>query len=86
MILGPLPMCHNMLLICYCTHRDRKLVSFTLSWLSAVLQGHGVDVVLNSLTSTGFVAGSLAALEIGGHFVEISKRDIWSHSRVTACC
>jgi len=42
----------------------------------------GVSVVLNSLTSTGMVAGSLAAMSAGGRFVEISKRDIWSAARV----
>ena len=42
----------------------------------------GVDVVLNSLTSSGMVAGSLAALNHSGRFVEISKRDIWSAARV----
>ena len=44
----------------------------------------GVDVVLNSLTSPGFVAASLATLNLGGTFVEVSKRDIFSHARVTA--
>ena len=42
----------------------------------------GADVALNSLTSAGMVAGSLAALRRGGRFVEISKRDIWSAARV----
>jgi NADPH:quinone reductase-like Zn-dependent oxidoreductase len=42
----------------------------------------GVDIVLNSLTSSGMVAGSLAALRRGGRFVEISKRDIWSPARM----
>jgi NADPH:quinone reductase-like Zn-dependent oxidoreductase/acyl carrier protein len=42
----------------------------------------GADVVLNSLTSSGFVGGSLALLRRGGRFVEISKRDIWSGARV----
>jgi len=40
------------------------------------------DLVLNTLTSTGFVAASIASLKLGGRFVEISKRDIWSSSRV----
>jgi len=40
-----------------------------------------VHVVLNSLTSSGMVAGSLAAIGLGGRFVEISKRDIWSAAR-----
>ena len=49
----------------------------------------GADVVLNSLTSSGMVAGSLAALSRSGRFVEISKRDIWSAARVAQgefCC
>jgi hypothetical protein len=41
-----------------------------------------VDVVLNSLTSPGMVAGSLALLGPGGRFVEIGKRDIWSAAAV----
>lgn len=44
---------------------------------------HGcADVVLNTLTSSGMVAGSLALLSSGGRFVEISKRDIWSGARM----
>ena len=42
----------------------------------------GADVVLNSLTSSGMVAGSLAGLRLKGRFVEISKRDIWSGDRM----
>ena len=42
----------------------------------------GVDVVLNSLTSPGMVAGSAAGVRLGGRFVEISKRDIWSPARL----
>ena len=40
--------------------------------------GVGVDVILNSLTSEGFIAASLSALAQNGRFVEIGKRDIWS--------
>ena len=43
----------------------------------------GVDIVLNSLTSSGFVSGSLSVLRRGGRFIEISKRDIWSGARVS---
>lgn len=43
----------------------------------------GVDVVLNSLTSTGMVAATLSCLRLGGRFIEISKRDIWSGKRST---
>jgi acyl carrier protein len=49
---------------------------------SDVAQLGGADVVLNSLTSSGMVAGSLAGLRRGGRFVEISKRDIWSPARL----
>ena len=49
---------------------------------SDLAQTGGVDVVLNSLTSPGMVAGSLAVVKPGGRFVEISKRDIWSPARL----
>ena len=42
----------------------------------------GVEMVLNSLTSPGMVAGSAAGVRLGGRFVEISKRDIWSPARL----
>ncbi len=42
----------------------------------------GPHAALNTLTSPGFVAASLASLSAGGHFVEISKRDIWSTARM----
>jgi NADPH:quinone reductase-like Zn-dependent oxidoreductase len=42
----------------------------------------GVDVVLNSLTSPGMVAGSLSVLRQGGRFVEIGKRDIWAPATI----
>jgi acyl transferase domain-containing protein/NADPH:quinone reductase-like Zn-dependent oxidoreductase/acyl carrier protein/NAD(P)-dependent dehydrogenase (short-subunit alcohol dehydrogenase family) len=41
-----------------------------------------VNAVLNSLTSPGMVAASLAVVAQGGTFAEIGKRDIWSHARV----
>lgn len=50
--------------------------------MHCVPQVHGVDIVLNSLTSAGFVASSLAMMNRGGVFLEIGKRDIWSHARV----
>ncbi|MEM9219592.1 MAG: SDR family NAD(P)-dependent oxidoreductase, partial [Cyanobacteria bacterium P01_F01_bin.150] len=40
--------------------------------------GLGLDAVLNSLTSEGFIDATLTALAEGGRFVEIGKRDIWS--------
>ena len=44
--------------------------------------GGPAHVLLNTLTSSGMVAASLAALGRGGHFIEISKRDIWSAARM----
>ncbi len=46
--------------------------------------GRGVSVVLNSLTSPGMVAASLAGLSRGGRWVEIGKRDVWSAARAQA--
>lgn len=43
--------------------------------------GKGVAAALNSLTSPGMVAASLASLGQGARFVEIGKRDIWSQRR-----
>jgi NADPH:quinone reductase-like Zn-dependent oxidoreductase/acyl carrier protein len=40
--------------------------------------GAGVDVVLNSLTSEGFVEATLKATAPNGRFAEIAKRDIWT--------
>ena len=40
--------------------------------------GAGVDVVLNSLTSEGFIEATLKATALNGRFAEIAKRDIWS--------
>jgi len=51
-------------------------------FVSELAELGGADVVLNSLTSSGMVAGSLSGLRSGGRFVEISKRDIWSPVRV----
>lgn len=39
-------------------------------------------MVLNSLTSPGMLAASLAVLKRGGTFVEVGKRDIWAAARV----
>jgi len=40
--------------------------------------GVGVDVVLNSLTSDGFIEATLKATAPNGRFAEIAKRDIWT--------
>ncbi|KAA0111249.1 type I polyketide synthase [Mycolicibacterium sp. P1-5] len=44
--------------------------------------GEGVDVVLNSLTSEGFVEATVRATAKNGRFAEIAKRDIWTHSQM----
>lgn len=44
--------------------------------------GAGVDVVLNSLTSEGFIDATLRATAQGGRFAEIAKRDIWTAERM----
>ena len=44
------------------------------------VQMGGVDMVLSALTSPGMVAASATLLKHGGHFVELGKRDIWSHA------
>ena len=41
-----------------------------------------IDVALNSLTSPGMVAATLACLGPHARLSEISKRDIWSPARV----
>jgi len=47
-----------------------------------VVASGAADVALNTLTSSGMVAASLAMVNAGGTFIEISKRDIWSSKRV----
>ena len=46
--------------------------------------GEGIHVVLNSLTSEGFIDASLACLAEGGRFVELARRDILSHEEMAA--
>lgn len=41
-----------------------------------------MDVALNSLTSPGMVAATLACMAREGRLTEISKRDIWSDQRI----
>jgi polyketide synthase 5 len=43
--------------------------------------GHGVDIVLNSLTGAAMGAG-IKLLSFGGRFVEIGKRDIYGDTRL----
>jgi thioester reductase-like protein len=48
------------------------------------LNGKGVDVVLNSLTSEGFKEASLALCNEGARFIEMSKLNIWTLEEVKA--
>jgi acyl transferase domain-containing protein len=49
----------------------------------ALTKGRGVDVVLNSLAGD-FVAAGLRSLALGGWFLELGKRDIWSPEAVAS--
>ncbi|WP_420612239.1 SDR family NAD(P)-dependent oxidoreductase [Candidatus Spongiisocius sp.] len=46
--------------------------------------GEGVHVLLNSLTSEGFIEAGLACLAEGGRFVELARRDILTHEEMAA--
>ncbi len=46
--------------------------------------GAGVDFVLNSLTSEGFIEATLRATAANGRFAEIAKRDIWTAEQMAA--
>jgi thioester reductase-like protein len=46
------------------------------------LNGKGVDVVLNSLTSEGFKEASLAVCNEGARFIEMSKLNVWTPEEV----
>ena len=46
--------------------------------------GAGVDVVLNSLTSEGFLEATVRATAQNGRFLEIAKRDIWTPEQMAA--
>ncbi len=56
---------------------DSRSTEFSNEILKAT-DGLGIDVVLNSLTSEGFIDASLACLKQGGRFVELARRDILS--------
>jgi acyl transferase domain-containing protein/NADPH:quinone reductase-like Zn-dependent oxidoreductase len=60
---------------------DSRSTGFAKAIRSATA-GQGVEVVLNSLTSAGFIEASLACLGAKGRFVEIGKRNIWSPAQM----
>ncbi|NBP16263.1 SDR family NAD(P)-dependent oxidoreductase, partial [bacterium] len=47
-------------------------------------EGLGVNVVLNSLTSPGFIEASLQCSADGARFIELGKRDIWTKDKMAA--
>lgn len=47
-----------------------------------ITNGHGVDIVLNSITGPGFKEASLNALGKNGRFVEMSKLSVWTPEEV----
>ena len=62
---------------------DSRQTAFGQEILEAT-GGAGVDVVLNSLTSEGFIEASLSCLAHGGRFVELAARDILSKEEMAA--
>ena len=62
---------------------DSRQTKFGEEILEAT-NGEGVHVVLNSLTSEGFIDASLSCLARGGRFVEMARRDILSEAEMAA--
>ena len=62
---------------------DSRTTAFGEEILAAT-GGAGVSVVLNSLTSEGFIDASLACLAHGGRFVELARRDILTEEEMAA--
>ncbi len=60
---------------------DSRNLSFATDVLDAT-SGQGVDVVLNSLGGE-FISRSLGVLRLGGRFVELGKRDLYSGGNVS---
>ena len=63
---------------CHCL--DSRSTNFVETM--AIFKSQGSSSVINSLTSPGMIAANLSCLSKGGIFVEVGKRDIWSHARV----
>ncbi|MYK62308.1 MAG: SDR family NAD(P)-dependent oxidoreductase, partial [Chloroflexi bacterium] len=62
---------------------DSRTTDFGNEILEAT-RGVGIDVVLNSLTSEGFIDASLSCLARGGRFVELARRDILTEAEMAA--
>lgn len=52
--------------------------------LQSKTAGQGIDIVINSLTGSGFIETTLGSLAPDGCFLELAKRDIWSPAQVAA--
>jgi len=69
-----------------CNSRDLEFADILIGEPSLATQGvggvGGVGAVVNTLTSPGMIAASQSILALGGHFIEVSKRDIFSHARI----
>jgi acyl transferase domain-containing protein/NADPH:quinone reductase-like Zn-dependent oxidoreductase len=62
---------------------DSRSTDFGRQILEAT-SGAGVNMVLNSLTGSGFIEASLSCLGDGGCFVEMGRRDIWTVEEMAA--
>ncbi len=62
---------------------DSRTTNFGREILEAT-NGEGVHVILNSLTSEGFIDASLSCLAHGGRFVELARRDILTEEEMAA--
>ncbi|MCX6043715.1 MAG: acyltransferase domain-containing protein, partial [Chloroflexi bacterium] len=61
--------------------------SRTLDFAAQVLAdtaGQGIHILLNSLTSPGFIEANLTTLASGGYWLELSKRNVWSSAQIAA--
>ena len=61
------------------TTRDEQVFAREMS---AMVTVRGVDVVLNSLTSGDYIGKTVALLSPSARWIEIGKRNIWSHTRM----
>lgn len=52
--------------------------------IMADTEGQGVDILLNSLTGSGFMEANLTTLAPRGYLLEMSKRNVWSMEQIAA--
>ena len=51
--------------------------------MQGMVGDRGVDVVLNSLTSDGYIDATVSLVGKNGRFIEIGKRNIWSKEKMS---